>query len=1014
MKSLTWAVLLSFAISGLARAEDPVDYLRQIKPIFAQNCYKCHGPNEQESELRLDTAAGALKGGNTGPAILPGEPEESLLIQAITGAGDATAMPPEGEPLTAEQVALVRAWIAQGAKAPLDEKPLVATEKQKVHWAFQPIARPAVPDVRRSELVRNPIDAFIQARLDRAGIEPSPEADRTTLIRRLSFDLLGLPPSVEEVDQFLADTRPNAYELLVDRLLASPHYGERWGRHWLDLARYADSNGYTIDGSRSIWKYRDWVIDALNRDLPFDQFTVEQIAGDMLPDATLQQRVATGFHRNTLRNEEGGTDQEQFRVEAVVDRVDTTGSVFLGLSLGCARCHDHKYDPISQREFYQMFALLNNTDEPTLTIPTQQKSKELPALEAEIADAEKRLAETEAALGPKQAAWEKRVAQNLDIEWTELDPVELKSAKGATLTRLDDRSVLAGGNLAPDEKYTFVADTPLTGITAVRLEALTHESLPKGGPGLASNGNLILSELKLAIIPREPQGLPTPVAFSRAVADHSQAKYPITAAIDEKPNTGWAINGSAGGLNVNRTAFFVLAQSCGDEAGTRLSFTLDHQSPKPYLVGRFRLSVTTAPAEAVGLPDSVRLALAMAPSERTAEQAALVKAEYFKIDPDRIPIAARVDELKARYKQLSDRITTSLVMQERAEPRITNIHLRGDFLRHGAKVEPAVPAVLPALATSAGGTPNRLDLAHWLVDERNPLTPRVTVNRIWQHYFGQGIVVTENDFGTQGTPPTHPELLDWLAAEFRDSGWRLKDIHRLIVTSATYRQSSQARPDLAEKDPTNRLLARQLRMRLDAEVVRDTALAASGLLCREIGGPGVYPPQAEGIYRFTQTVKFWAESKGEDRYRRGLYTYFWRSSPYPFLVTFDAPNANVTCTRRERSNTPLQALTLANDRGFFEFAQALAACTLADVPAVDDDRLRYVFRRCMAREPSVRELVRLSDYLQEQRQQFTDFPSDAEAVAPPALPANTSVVDGAAWTSVARVLMNLDEFITRE
>jgi len=1014
MKSITWAVLLSLAVPGLARAEDRVDYPRQIKPIFAQNCYKCHGPSEQESDLRLDTAAGALTGGNSGPAVLPGKPDESLLILAITGTGDASPMPPEGERLTAEQVALIRAWIAQGAKAPQDEKPLATNEEKKLHWAFEPIVRPDVPSLRRDGLVRNPIDAFIQARLERAGIQPSPEADRTTLIRRLSFDLLGLPPSVEEVDQFLADTRPNAYELFVDRLLASPHYGERWGRHWLDLARYADSNGYTIDGSRSIWKYRDWVIDALNRDLPFNQFTIEQIAGDMLPEATLEQRIATGFHRNTLRNEEGGTDQEQFRVEAVVDRVDTTGSVFLGLSLGCARCHDHKYDPVSQREFYQMFALFNNTDEPTLTIPTKQKSKELPALEAEIADAEKRLAETEAALGPKQAAWEKRVSQHLDIEWAVLEPVELKSAKGATLARLDDGSILVGGQPAADESYTFVADSHVGGITAVRLEALTHESLPKGGPGLASNGNLILSELKLAVVPRERQELPIAVAFSRAAADHSQAKYPVSAAIDGKRNTGWAINGAADGLNVDRTAYFVLAQSCGDESGARLSFTLEHHSPKPYLVGRFRLSVTTAPAEAVGLPDNVRLALAIAPPQRTPEQAALVKAEYFKIDPDRIPIAARVDELKARYKQLSDRITTSLVMQERAEPRVTNIHLRGDFLRHGAKVEPAVPAILPALKSSADGTPSRLDLARWLVDERNPLTPRVTVNRIWQHYFGQGIVVTENDFGTQGTPPTHPELLDWLAAEFRDSGWRLKNLHRLIVTSATYRQSSQARPDLADKDPTNKLLARQLRMRLDAEVVRDAALAAGGLLSREIGGPGVYPPQAEGIYRFTQTVKFWAESKGEDRYRRGLYTYFWRSSPYPFLITFDAPNANVTCTRRVRSNTPLQALTLANDRSFFEFAQALAVHTLADVPGADEDRLRYAFRRCMAREPSVRELVRLIDYLHQQRQQFSDFPSDAEFVAPPSIPAEVSLTEAAAWTSVARVLMNLDEFITRE
>ncbi|HET6879151.1 MAG TPA: PSD1 and planctomycete cytochrome C domain-containing protein [Pirellulales bacterium] len=826
--SLSLVALLFAAVT--ASAADLVDYRRDVQPILTKHCYECHGPDQQKSGLRLDTVAAAKEGGNSGPAVVPGKSAESLLIAALTGSGDVTQMPEDRPPLAAEEIEKLKLWINQGAAPPADDAPAVAKTPASKHWAFQPLAHAAVPAVSQPAWVRNPIDAFILARLDREKLAPSPEADKATLVRRLSLDLVGLLPSPAEVAAFLPDTAPDAYERLVERLLDSPHYGEKWARHWLDEARYADSNGYTIDSGRSIWKYRDWVIDALNRDLPFDQFAVEQIAGDMLPAATTDQMVATGFHRNTLRNEEGGTDAEQFRIESVADRVNTTATVFLGLTIGCARCHDHKYDPLTQRDYYRFFALLNNADEPTLPVPTMQQAKEEPALLADIAQVEKRLAEVESNAGTRQQEWEQKLT-----------------------------------------------------------------------------------------------------AESRGV-----------------------------------------------------------------------------------LPGPVQQALAVPVAERNDEQKKTVAEEFRKVDPELVPLFTVLNDLKARKKQLDAKVTTTLVMKELTTPRETYIHIRGDFLRRGTKVDPGVPAVLSAIEGSPS-VHNRLDLARWLVDRRNPLTPRVTVNRIWQQYFGQGLVETDNDFGTQGSLPSHPELLDWLAQRFIDGGWSLKSLHRLIVTSATYRQSSAYRIDLAEVDPANRLLARMPRLRLDAETIRDVALSASGLLSGELGGPGVYPPQPEGIYRFTQQVKFWKESTGDDRYRRGLYVFFWRSSPYPFLMTFDAPDANTACTRRARSNTPLQALTLANDRVFVEAAQALAARVLHDAPSPnDEERIRYLFALCFARQPAAKESARLLELLNRERASFAASPSEAERVAGLCRIEAIPVAEAAAWTSLARVAINLDEFITKE
>jgi mono/diheme cytochrome c family protein len=809
---------------GAAGADAPLDYARDVKPIFARHCYSCHGPKKQKANLRLDSMAGLREGGDSGAAIVPGKSAQSRLVIALTGGNDdVPAMPPKEEPrLSAKEIALVKAWIDQGARGPGEETVVKPGPKSK-HWSFQPVRRPRLPSVLHKDWPRNGIDRFILARLEKAGIAPSPEADRTTLIRRLSFDLRGLPPTLAEVDQFLADSRADAYERLVERFLDSPHYGERWGRHWLDLARYADSNGFNIDNPRTIWLYRDWVVAAFNKDMPFDQFTIEQIAGDMLPNAGVSQKIASGFHRNTLLNQEGGIDVEQFRVESVVDRVNTTGAVFLGLTVGCAQCHNHKFDPIAQREFYQLFAFLNNADEPTLAVGSPEQSKRHDALLTQLDLVTNELNVYLEGLYAQQLAWEKRL------------------------------TTPARNKLTP--KIRAILDIPIQKRTEVQKAAV------------------------------------------RAIFQETDVGY------QERQRT--------------------------------------------------------------------------------------------------------VRDIRARLP----RVPTTLVFRERSELRATYIHLGGDFLRKGARVAPGVPAVLPPLPPRTRY--DRLDLARWLVDPRNPLSPRVTVNRFWQHLFGMGLVETENDFGTQGSPPSHPALLDWLASEFVARKWSMKAMHRLIVRSATYRQASRVRPDLAHKDPRNKLLARQSRLRLEAETVRDAALASSGLLAHKMGGPSVFPPQPEGVFRFTQIPRDWKPSTGPDRYRRGLYTYFWRSAPHPALTVFDAPDSTTTCTRRNRSNTPLQALTLLNDQAFLELAQGLSERILRE-RGDDAEKIRRGFRLCLARSPAPREERLLARLLERQVAEFNASPKDALALVADKTVSQAELPHRAAWTMIARVLLNLDEFITRE
>jgi len=817
MRSHLIGVVLAFAAgSASAQTFSPESlalFENKVQPLLRANCEACHSASNKSGGLALDSREALLQGGRRGPAAKAGAPQESLLILAVEQTGD-VKMPMARPKLKAEEIAVLRDWVAQNL--PWAEKKQTQPRNWD-HWSFQPPKHETPPPVNAKSWVKNPIDNFVLARLEKEKVQPSPETDKATLLRRVSLDLTGLPPTPQELRDFVADRSPNAYEKVVDKLLASPHYGERWGRHWLDAARYADSDGYSIDAPRPMWKYRDWVVKAFNSDMPFSQFTIEQIAGDLLPNPTFDQLIASGFHRNTPSNFEGGIDFEQYRNEAVADRVATTGSVFLGLTLGCARCHDHKYDPIAQKEFYQLFAYYNSTDEITKQSERDEFYKpyiDLPTPK-EIADG--------------KAYWEKATALSREV-----------------MARIEELQT------APEDK--------------------DHPSV------------------------KDPE-------FVRRVGELRKHMRPL--GIPGSPEYHW---------------------------------------PQPYM-------------------------------------------------------------------------TRALVMRELPSPRESYIQLGGDFLAHGDRVYPEVPAVL-SRGKKIGG--NRLDLAKWLVDPSNPMTARVTVNRMWQEYFGKGIVETQDDFGLIGARPTHQELLDYLAAEFMANGWRQKPIHKLIVMSATYRQSSKKREDLEEVDPYNKLLARQSRLRLDAEIIRDAALVSSGLLNPAVGGEPVHPPIPENAMNGTQIKRSWDTDTDANRYRRGIYTFFFRSLPAPSLALFDAPDGTSSCTRRIRSNSPLQSLTLLNDEAFLEFAGALARKAIKEGGATEQDRMNYAWLLVVGRKPEASEAARLMKYFAEQKQVYTeDFRSAEEllkrpGMTPPANADRTSITEMAAWTAVGRVLFNLDDFMTRE
>jgi hypothetical protein len=998
---------------ALARgAETRVDFARDVLPIFRARCVRCHGAGQQRSHLRLDSRTGALRGGLSGTVVVPGNSKGSALVQRITGLLQ-PGMPFEEPPLPADEIARITAWIDAGAPGAADIEP-----EKKTHWAYTKPVRSDPPAVKDTGWIRNPIDRFVLARLEREGLTPAPVASRETLIRRLSLDLVGLPPTLSEVDAFLADTAPDAYEKAVDRLLASPHYGERWARPWLDLARYADTNGYEKDRRRTAWLYRDWVIEALNEDVSFRQFTIEQIAGDLLSGATTKQKIATGFNRNTLLNQEGGIDVEEARWETLVDRVNTTASTWLGSTVACAQCHDHKFDPFSQKDYYRMLAFFDNADyrveglgevvrdkwivEAELELAPEDVLKKRDALKAE-AEALKKEIDTRD-LAAEIAAWEVALGSK-PPRWTVLRAAAAVSAHGASLERLKDGSLLVSGPTAEKDAYTVTVRIPRGGLTALRLEAVPDPSLPASGPGRSPTGNFVLTRLGV----KTETG---PVPLVRAVADSSEDGRSIAQALDENEDSGWGVDGQPGRAHV---AVFLPARPIGGAGPATLTFTLEHYAGSlRSTLGRFRLSATPSPNPwgGVQVPEAVRTILDKPRGARSAEQTKAL-ADYFRPLAPSLD-AARVRQAEVRRELEGIQIPTAMVMRDRTgtERPSTPLRIRGSYMSPGERVYAATPAFLSAL--SAGEPANRLALAHWLVDDENPLTARVTVNRFWEQLFGRGLVLTSEDFGTQGEPPTHPELLDWLATTFIGQDWSMKKIQRLMVTSATYRQSSRVDPARIERDPYNRLLARGPRFRVEAETVRDVALAVSGLLSGKVGGPSVFPDQPDGVWDNPYSKDKWTLSEREDRYRRSLYTFIRRTAPYPMLTTFDAPSREFCTVRRVRTNTPLQALTLLNDPAAFAAARALAGRVLREAGPEPESRAVHAFRLATARRPSEKELVPLLRFHRSEAARFAADDVAARTVAGPGPGSEAQAAEEAAWTMVANVVLNLDETVTKE
>lgn len=1007
-----------------APSSETIDFAKHIQPIFQARCYSCHGPEEAEGGLRLDLKASAFDGGDEGPALKVGNSADSRLIHFVSALDEDAQMPPDGEgsPLSSEQVALLRAWIDQGAVWPAEADGDAAKFRGADHWAFQPIETPAMPQASDA-WVRNGIDAFVFDKLRSEDIRPSQEAPRQVLIRRLYLDLVGLPPSPAEWTQWMNDSRDDWYEQLVDHLLASPHFGERWGRQWLDLARYADSDGFEKDLPRPhAWRWRDWVITAINSDMPYDQFTLEQLAGDLLPNRTLEQHVATGFHRNTLVNREGGVDAEEDRVKRTVDRTNTLGSAWLGMTVECAQCHTHKYDPLSQKEFFGLYAFFNSMEEPDVPAPYQHEvdvyNKAKAAYDEDHQHYLDAITEYRATkLPPAQAEWEKTQVDR-QAKWHILEPTSVVAQSGADITPQADGSLLVSGNLTSRDDYTFQSRTMQKRITSIRLEALPHESLPKNGPGRGNNGNILLNEFTLAVAPADGQGEPQPIELASARADFFQYAYSPDGALKDD-RSGWAFMPRVGERHV---AIFTLKEPLEIADDQLLSIVMKQQYGGSRTMGHFRLSVTNEEGDVDFDAISSRIVniTQTAPADRTEQQATQLADYYALFDPGLLELQKEEVAHRDMAPVDPDTTTRAQVVMQRSDPRKTHVQIRGDFLRPGAEVQAGTPAVLPEINTR-GEQPDRIDLANWLLDPAHPLTARVAVNRIWQQYFGRGIVNTGHDFGTQGDPPSHPKLLDYLASQFRDNGWKVKALHRLIVTSATYRQSSNARPELKERDPLNTWLARQNRLRVEAEIVRDLALSSSGLLNDKIGGRSVRPQQPKGLDKlgYADSVK-WVTSEGDDRYRRGLYTFFQRTVPYPMLMTFDAPDSNVSCTRRDRSNTPIQALALWNDPVFVECAQALARRTVkeatGDVAAQQiDARIRHAFQLCLARDPASEEL---DDFRTLFNTLLDHYEQDEKAAklanGPLPQPENISATELAAWVGISRTLINLDEFITKE
>ncbi|WP_166647051.1 PSD1 and planctomycete cytochrome C domain-containing protein [Prosthecobacter fusiformis] len=962
-----------FLLSLLSSPAWAVDFSKDIQPLLQRACYECHGSEVAKAGLRLHEKASALKGSDHQPVIVPGKPEESELLRRVSlPQSDKEAMPRRGTRLTKPEITALRRWIAEGARWP----DTVAAVK---HWAYQAPARPEVPwnaasVFPMSNATPNAIDAFVASKLVEADLNPSPPAPAHTLLRRLFFDLTGLPPNLEDQKTFLL-TSEASYEEAVDHLLESPEFGVKWARHWLDLARYADSHGFQRDDLRDVWGYRDWVVDALNQDMPFDQFTLEQVAGDLLPNPTPAQIIATGFHRCTPTNVEAGTEPEESRINQVIDRVNTTAAVWLGSTLECAQCHNHKYDPFSQEDYYRLLAYFNNTEkEAERSNPKTPGSIRFDGVPYAMPEADKDSARAKLSQQLEQV---KEEMARLEATETSADghpvkmqgplplkPAEIQTASGAEWEVQKDQSILFIGEVPDVDSYTVDYEVSPGSLTGLMLEALTDPTLPAGGPGRAEGGrpNFVLQHLEISVVGAD--GSITPLKFSEAYASFSQARFDVKGLIDAVPTTGWAINPE---FSKSHWAALILEHPLTLTAGMKLKLHLVQEYGGGRVIGKLRFSAFSQDVKS-HLPATETLG-------STRKRPAMLA-----LDKKLKALQKNIDALKP---------ATTEVMRELPQPRMTAIFKRGLYTDPAAPVTAGIPGIFDQ---KAEGPPNRLTLAKWLASKDNPLTARVAVNRIWAEIFGQGIVTTVEDFGIKGATPSHPELLDWLAIEFMEQGWSLKTLLKQIVMSQTYRQSSvipPASPGL-EADPANALLWRGPRFRLDAEAIRDNALAVSGLLSLQKGGAPIRPPQPDGLWAKVGGQQYkYLVSPGEMQYRRGLYVVLKRGAPYPSFMNFDASARMACVVKRGRSNTPLQALTLLNDPVYVEAAQALAKAmhTEPDAPS----RLRAGFRRVLSREPTTEELAIM--------QQLYD--------------AQIHLGEVQALVAVASALLNLDETITK-
>jgi hypothetical protein len=1000
--------LLSLVLVATANAQpgaltnSKVSFSREVAPIISSKCYHCHGQDEdsRKADLRLDLREEAIKEHDGVRAIVPGKPEQSALVERILSKDKDDVMPPpkEGHAITPAEAAILRKWIAQGAE-------------YEGHWAFRAPVRPEIPVLQPQEKARNPIDHFIAAGLRPAGLAQAPEADRHTLLRRVSLDLLGLPPSPSEIAAFEADPSPESFEKAVDRLLASPHFGEKWARPWLDLARYADSTGYGSDKLRlNIWPYRDWVINALNANRPYDEFSTDQIAGDLIPNATREQRVATAFHRNTMTQNEGGTDDEEYRVAAVKDRVATTVQGWMGLTAGCAQCHSHKFDPISHKEYYQLFAIFNQTedadrpdDSPLLPLPTPEQNRKSAELQAEITALEAESRKPSPEIDAEQATWENQV--RVPVAWAPVRMVEGSSKKGA-LEAGPDGVVTLSGAAQKREQYTLTVEPPPGPVTALRVEIF---------PDADVKGNYRINEITVEALPLDEPGAakgakPVKLPIGVASSDQVIANNGPDKATDNDAKTGWAVPAQA-----PHAAAFELQKP---SEGRRLKLVLRLEDDRSPAFKKFRVSVTNRLAPVRELPGNIREMLALEGEKRDAKQKRAL-ADFFR--PQSTPFQKIAKQLEGKRAELAANKPVEIpVMKETPGMRKSFIFNKGNYLTPAEEVQPGLPG---AFHPGGDGPVDRLALARWIFSQKNPLTSRVAVNRFWSQIFGMGLVETEEDFGTQGTWPSHPELLDWLAIQFQSPkaegglGWDIKALLKLMVSSHTYRQNSLLTPQGQQKDPRNVLLSRYTRRRLEAEAIRDQALTVSGLLGKRIGGPSVYPPQPDGLWTIAfRGVEKYPTSTGEDRWRRSLYTIWRRIAPNPTMATFDAPTRENCTLRRVPTNTPLQAFVTLNDPVYFEAAQGLARRILRETPGSTEDRLRYGLTLVLQRPPTATQLDALRKLVESELAHYGGKIEAAKRLsssAPLPLPPDANAAELAAWTAVANVLLNLDGFLTK-